>query len=210
MTIAPEDLELVRLAQAGDREAHHALAGRWRHCARAAVGRYLRRCPWHLPYREDLEAEGWLALYLAIPRYDPARGMRLSSYLIRWAYYAIASHGDSRACRPTAAGPLDDDDQVAAPEPPADAAELAEAAGLLGPLLDRLGPRERAVVRLWYGLDPVPGLEGAPARTAARPSALIARHLGLSRERVRQIHRDALARLRAWAGRPCEAPVGPV
>lgn len=77
----------------------------------------------------------------------------------------------------------------------ADPAEAAEAVELL----DRLDDRERRVMRLWYGLDPIPGLEDAPLCTANRPTALIARHLGLTRERVRQLHVAALARLRGWA-----------
>lgn len=206
-TIAPDDLRLLRLARAGDRGAHHALAARWRHCARAAVARYLRRRPWHAPYREDLESEGWLAVYLAIPRYDPDQGMRLSSYLIRWAYYALLDHGDTRACRPAGTDPLED---LPAAGPAGDPLELAEESGLLARLLGRLDERERTIVRLWYGFDAIPGLAEAPIRTANRPSALIARHLGLTRERVRQIHRDALARLRGWAAQTCEAPAAPV
>lgn len=92
----------------------------------------------------------------------------------------------------------------AAPPDPARAAELAE----VWRLVRRLPPAERRVVRLRYrdyraaahtrhdstaaGLSAADG--AAPVATLAEAAA----RLGLSRQRVHQIERRALARLRAW------------
>ena len=66
--------------------------------------------------------------------------------------------------------------------------DQASRGALLG-LVDRLDERECAVIRARYGL--VPG----PRQTYES----IASGLGVSRERVRQIEREALSRLREWA-----------
>jgi RNA polymerase sigma factor (sigma-70 family) len=62
-------------------------------------------------------------------------------------------------------------------------------AGLVG-LVDRLNDREAEVIRCRYGL--VPG----PKQTYEQISG----RLGVSRERVRQIEREALEHLRGWVG----------
>ena len=59
-------------------------------------------------------------------------------------------------------------------------------------LLDKLGARERRILELRYGLD---GYEGPP-RTFKEIGAVI----GLTRERVRQLEKKALADLRSLAG----------
>lgn len=222
-TTAPEDLELAALARAGDREAREALWRRWQYCARAAATRYLRLRPSYARHREDLEAEAALAIWTAIPRFEPDRGRTLSTYLIQWAYYALLDYADGalapggvhvpkylRRRRGRDEGPIcweagaaDRDDLLGSIEARPEAPAAADVPSLAG-----LDDRSRAVLRLWHGLDPVPGLADAAARTAARPSALIARHLGLSRERVRQIHAAAVARLRAEAG-CCEKSTRP-
>ena len=58
---------------------------------------------------------------------------------------------------------------------------------MIAGLLDRLGPRERRIVELRYGLD---GYEG-PQRTFKEIGQIV----GLTRERVRQLERKALAEL---------------
>ena len=85
-------------------------------------------------------------------------------------------------------GDLIEDGDAADPE------QLATAASLgvhLGEVLASLGARERAVVRMRYGLD-----DGQP-RTLEEVSAAF----GVTRERVRQIEAKALAKLRhgRWA-----------
>jgi len=65
-------------------------------------------------------------------------------------------------------------------------------------LLDRIEPREAYVLRLHYGLD------------GRKPMTLreIGRQLHLTRERVRQIRRDALTKLYEYMNEPCLFPTG--
>src|SRR5262245_18671653 len=65
----------------------------------------------------------------------------------------------------------------------------AESSGRFTALIETLDPRSAQIVRLRYGLD-----DGRPWKLAE-----IADRLGLSRERVRQLERDALHRLRKVA-----------
>jgi RNA polymerase sigma factor (sigma-70 family) len=90
---------------------------------------------------------------------------------------------------------IEDDDAVQA----ADAAEYAELARQLHALVDSLPARSATIVAMRYGLH-----DGRP-----RTLQEIAAHLGLTRERVRQLEKEALAELRrpdrsapllAWAG----------
>ncbi len=69
---------------------------------------------------------------------------------------------------------------------PDDAAEAQELAAAVRAALDALAPRERAILAARHGLD------GAPPRTLQE----IGQHLGLTRERVRQIEARALRQLR--------------
>ncbi len=61
-------------------------------------------------------------------------------------------------------------------------------------LIQRLPPREALVLRLRYGL------EGAKPQTLAE----IARKLGISRERVRQLEKQGLSRLKSWIPKALE------
>ena len=80
-------------------------------------------------------------------------------------------------------------DLVDAAEPtPEDLVVEADSRGALVGLVDRLTDREAEVIRCRYGL--VPG----PKQTYEEISG----RLGVSRERVRQIEREALERLRLW------------
>jgi RNA polymerase primary sigma factor len=90
---------------------------------------------------------------------------------------------------------IEDDDAVQAPE----AAEYAALTRQLHALVDSLPARQATIVAMRYGL-----VDGRP-----RTLQEIASHLGLTRERVRQLEKEALAELRdpdrnapllAWAG----------
>jgi RNA polymerase primary sigma factor len=90
---------------------------------------------------------------------------------------------------------IEDDDAVQA----ADAAEFAALTKQLHELVESLPPRQATIVAMRYGLH-----DGRP-----RTLQEIAVHLGLTRERVRQLEKEALAELRhpdrsapllAWAG----------
>jgi RNA polymerase primary sigma factor len=79
------------------------------------------------------------------------------------------------------------DENIVQPEEVTDVHLLHEA---LGPLLDQLTVREITILRLRYGLG------GAQTLTLSE----IGKKLGLSRERIRQIERHALAKLRLVGG----------
>jgi RNA polymerase sigma factor (sigma-70 family) len=90
---------------------------------------------------------------------------------------------------------IEDDDAVQA----ADAAEYAALTRQLHALVESLPPRQATIVSMRFGLH-----DGRP-----RTLQEIAEHLGLTRERVRQLEKEAMAELRtpdrsspllAWAG----------
>ena len=83
---------------------------------------------------------------------------------------------------------LVEDANVVHPEEMTDAQLLNE---MLGSLLDNLTVREVQILRLRYGL------QGAQSHTLSE----IGDKFGLSRERIRQIEREALAKLRLAAPR---------
>lgn len=58
--------------------------------------------------------------------------------------------------------------------------------GMLGHLVEKLGPREKKIIRMRFGLD------GRGAKTLEEIGA----QFGLTRERIRQLQNEALARLR--------------
>jgi RNA polymerase sigma factor (sigma-70 family) len=197
----------------------------------------------------DLIQEGNIGLLRAIDRFEPARGLRLSTYATWWVRQAISravanqgrtirlpaylqdrlrqiysaaqaleqslgrapndaelaqhlaiSPADLRSLRAAAApivsfdDPVSDDNDDSALEQLEDAEVMPMdelvAQGLLRISLERaleeLPVRHAQVVRLRYGMN------------GDRPYTLetIAQKLSLSRERVRQIERDAFARLR--------------
>lgn len=140
------------------------------------------------------------SLMQAIDRFDPARGTRFSSFLIPYVRAAIAKCWRSRSAvnfkhgAPPVEIPIDStdrgDDEAAPPVPP----EMMEPStieqtdhdgflkGELAACSEMLSPRERQVLRLHY----IDGFNLAE----------IGKKLGLSRERIRQIHKSILAALK--------------
>jgi RNA polymerase sigma factor (sigma-70 family) len=129
----------------------------------------------------ELVQEGRLALWRAVLGFDPARGVRFATYAglaVERALWAAVRRArrDSAVVMPA----------VGQPEPWALLSRQPEVqAALLGAVV-QLPERLRAVVMQLYGLD---GQGGCT-------QAALGRAWGLSGERVRQLHMQALVHLR--------------
>ena len=128
-----------------------------------------------VPYEELVQA-GRLALWRAVRGFDPARGVRFSTYGGRAIERALW-HAVRQARQPERVLP--------ALEPPEPEPGPAVRAALLA-AVQRLPPRLQGVLLAVYGLDEQP-----PWSRAA-----VGRCWGLSRERIRQLHDEALVLLR--------------
>ena len=137
-----------------------------------------------LPFGEALQA-GRVGLWRAILGYDPHRGLAFSTYawpaIMHHVWRAVKGHARQES-RPTV-GWLPADTLAADP------ATLAEAMALqqtLDRLVHRLPQRLQQVVVAYYGLD------GNPPASYRQLGV----RLGLSHERIRQLHCEALVWLR--------------
>lgn len=176
----PSQVSLVVQAQAGCGLSLNRLMQRHDGLVRAVVRRQFLG---PLPFAEALQA-GRIGLWHAIMGFDVHRGVAFSTY----AYPAILHEvwrAVTHALRPNAPpGALGEP-----PSPSPDPAALYEAALVcqaLQELLQRLSPRLAHIVVAYYGLGDQP--PASYRRLGAR--------LGLSHERVRQLHSAALVWLR--------------
>jgi RNA polymerase primary sigma factor len=138
----------------------------------------------------ELVSDGTMTLMRAIDSFDVHRGHKLSTYatlaLMKGFARSVPQMLSKRAAG-FAMGAAEEQSPLEIPDRRAHtAAERFLAREEVGPLLQRLDARERDVVRGHFGLD-----QSAPATYDQ-----LARRLGLTRERVRQIERVALAKLR--------------
>jgi RNA polymerase sigma factor (sigma-70 family) len=171
---------LFHWAQAGCRASLNALMSRHDGLVQAIVRRQVLG---DLPFSEALQA-GRTGLWRAILGYDLWRGVAFSTYAWPCIMHQVWKRVKAR-------GPLPSLPLTAASlsQQEADPALLWEAAAVqqaLHELLQRLPKRLRQVVVARYGLD------GTPPATYRQ----IATPLGLSAERARQLHTEALIWLR--------------
>ena len=135
-----------------------------------------------VPYAELVQA-GRLALWRSVLRFDPHRGVRFSTYggraVERALWEAVRRARQAEATDPVAPPPYVPAGLTWASQQP----EVQRA--LVGAVL-QLPERLRAVMIALYGLD------GQPPCTRAA----LGRAWGLSRERIRQLHNEALVVLR--------------
>jgi RNA polymerase sigma factor (sigma-70 family) len=138
-----------------------------------------------LPFAEALQA-GRIGLWRAIQGYDPFRGTAFSTYawpsIMRHVWRAVKAHQrqQERTTSP---------ESVQFPQPSEDPSHRLEQEAVyqvLHILVGRLSPRLRTVIVARYGLD------GRAPLTYGQLGAI----LGLSGERARQLHTEALVWLR--------------
>jgi RNA polymerase sigma factor (sigma-70 family) len=125
---------------------------------------------------------GRIGLWQALRRYDARRGTRLSSYAVpaiaRAVWAAVA------ADRPRPAGPAGPPPPAAAREP-SEVVHQAQVQAAVQTLVAQLPARAQQVVIAHYGLGD----------TGPQSFAAIGRTLGVSRQRVQQLHRAAVVTL---------------
>ena len=135
----------------------------------------------------DLLQEGRIGLWQAIQHYDPGRGRSFGSYAwvaIEWRLWAATENSDQ-----------EQNDEAEAWLECVDEIEEGwwhgQVRQALLEVVGRLPARLERLMRLEYGLD----------GQGWHSLAAIGRLWGISRERVRQLHEDALVRLRlpAWS-----------
>jgi RNA polymerase sigma factor (sigma-70 family) len=139
-----------------------------------------------LPYAEAIQA-GRIGLWRAIMRFDPSRGYAFSTYawpsIVHHVWRAVKVH--ARAWRSESVEAYSEWQHIASADPAA-----LEAAwsvhDTLHELVTRLSGRLQRVIVARYGLD------GQGSRFYRQ----IGRHLGVSGERARQLHSEALVWLR--------------
>jgi RNA polymerase sigma factor (sigma-70 family) len=169
-----------RQAQAGCRESLNHLMAAHEGLVHAVVRRQVLA---ELPFAQALQT-GRIGLWQAILGYDPSYGTAFSSYawpcIMRQVWRAVKAHARFQAVRPTVASrpAVEAGDPVTVYE-----AHMVRRA--LYALVGRLPARLGYIVMCRYGLD-------GPAATYRHIGA----RLGLSGERARQLHTEALVWLR--------------
>lgn len=145
------------------------------------IGRYFSAVPRTI--REDAELEAIWALCEAAQRYDPdyrVRGqpVRFSTFATWWVWGRVKAFLARHSSIPARQWEDSMDFALSCRE----TAPIAEQEDQLTPLLARLSRRERIAIDLRYGHDAT--------------FAVIGQALRITRERSRQITRDALERMR--------------
>ena len=186
-------------AQAGDRTSLDHLMAQHDGLVQAVVRRQVLG---QLPFAEALQA-GRIGLWRAIRGYDPQRGAAFSTYawpaMQRQVWQAVQVYH-----RPGTPPPGNATHRALDPDP----AQIWEAAGIQAMLYDLVARLPTA--RLRYIIVARYGLTGEPPATYPQIGAVV----GLSAERVRQLHTEALVwlrqpahaqQLRSWLGRHTHA-----
>lgn len=179
----PAEVVLFRQAQTGGRESLNALLKMHDGLVHAVVRRQVLG---DLPYAEALQA-GRIGLWRAIMRFDPSRGYAFSTYawpsIVHHVWQAVKVH--TRALRSEPVEAYSEWRQVASLDPAAlEAARSVHDA--LHEMVTRLSERLQQIIVTRYGLD------GQGCRFYRE----IGRQLGVSGERARQLHIEALVWLR--------------
>ena len=182
----PAEVVLFDQAQTGDRDSLNALMERHDGLVHAVVRRQVLG---DLPYAEALQA-GRIGLWRAIQRFDPGRGYAFSSYawpsIVHHVWQAVKVHTRTCWAEQNVPGTERSWWQCLVSADPATIVGARSVARALRWLVERLPKRLRYIIVARYGLD-------GHTRCFYRE---IGAHLGLSGERVRQLHSEALVWLR--------------
>lgn len=147
------------------------------------------RCP-----ASELVSDGYLTLMRAVDKFDFSRGFRFSTYAVWALRYTFSRLVSKSRSGPASLNSGEDErrPEIADPHPIDAAAESRRARWVrsLPRMLDRLDPRERAIIALRYGLQ---------AGVEERSLKEIATEMGVCKERVRQLQLRALSKLRQSA-----------
>ena len=176
--------ERLRCAQAGCEDCLSALLHENRNLILAVIRvQYMGQVE-----DADLEQEGWIGFWQAIKRYDPGRGARFSTFawlVIRHRIWTVVQRDLKVERWQESDGPHAEaaDTRVITDWQDAQIREALEE-GMVVP-----SERERQVMLLHYGWD------GRSPQTFAE----ISETLGLTRQRMHQIHNEALLLLRVPA-----------
>jgi RNA polymerase sigma factor (sigma-70 family) len=182
----PTEAALFHRAQAGCQDSLDRLMARHEHLVHAVVRRQVLG---HLPFAEALHA-GRMGLWRAILGYDPERGLAFSTYAWKpimhriWREVKLAERDYARGMQHYPLGTVSD--STLAEKVPDKVWESDELVHTLRELVARLPERLRIVVVARYGLM------GQGRTFYPRIGAL----LGVSHERARQLHTEALLWLR--------------
>lgn len=177
----PTEATLFHQAQTGNRKALNTLMVRHEPLVQAVIRRYGSG---RLSYAEALQA-GRIGLWHAIRRFDPTRGRAFSTYawpsIMRLMWQAVKTERiQMRGWVPATL-------RLPCPTPdPAPWLECQAIQQAVRDLVQRLAPPLRQTMVARYGFE-----ETRPANFAQ-----IGRTLGVSEERARQLHQEALIWLR--------------
>jgi RNA polymerase sigma factor (sigma-70 family) len=182
----PTEAALFHRAQAGCQDSLNRLMTRHEHLVHAVVRRQVLG---HLPFAEALHA-GRIGLWRAILGFDPERGLAFSTYAWKpimhriWREVKLIERDYMRGMQHCLLGVVSD--STLAENVPDKVWESDELVRSLRELVARLPERLRIVVVARYGLT------GQGRTFYPRIGAL----LGVSHERARQLHTEALLWLR--------------
>jgi RNA polymerase sigma-70 factor (ECF subfamily) len=180
MTTAGE--ELIRRLAAGDRDAFGPFYDRYAPLVYPLVLRIVRDRADAADVLQDVFWEAWQGA----PQYDPARGSPEAWMITRARTRAIDRVRAVRRRGETFVPPVDEGLAAAPAEAGGDAAERAEARGVIGAALDRLPPAQREAIELAYyaGLT-----QTEIARRLDEPLGTVKTRIRLGLERLRDVMR---------------------